>query len=95
MLEQERKTGRLSLTGDNTAWIDIVDGRIVCAGSSTDVATTQTTLMALLDWTHGTFELSSTIPPQVDAALAMPITRLLLEHARLRDEAGKQRRLLA
>src|SRR5207253_10703995 len=33
MLAHERKTGRLVVTGDRAAWIDLVDGKIVGAGS--------------------------------------------------------------
>jgi CheY-like chemotaxis protein len=89
LLEQERKTGRLVLTADHTAWLDLSDGRIVGAGSSAPTADARTTLFSLLDWTRGAFELTAVSPPRHDSTLAMPITHLLLEHARLRDESSR------
>jgi len=87
MLEHERKTGRLVLFGVNTAWIDVVDGRVVGAGSSGQSAPTRAVMMSLLDWTHGSFELLVTVPDHADSDVVHPITHLLLEHARIRDEA--------
>jgi hypothetical protein len=43
-------------------------------------------MMSLLDWTHGSFEVVATEPEHADDAGLMPITHLLLEHARIRDE---------
>lgn len=93
LFEQEKKTGRLVLTADHTAWIDLADGRIVGAGSSAPTASpdARKTLFAILDWTRGAFELTAIAPPCHDSTLAMPITHLLLEHARLRDESGPVR----
>jgi DNA-binding response OmpR family regulator len=94
MFELERKSGQLALhrpSGD--AWIDLEDGRIVNARSTEDPADPRTVVMHLLDWTTGSFELSTSrdteLPP---CDLALSITHLLLEHARQRDEA---RRLMA
>ncbi|MBL9014767.1 MAG: DUF4388 domain-containing protein [Myxococcales bacterium] len=84
MLELERKTGRVVLFAAQTGWIDLVDGRIVGAGCSGFNATTQDVMMILLDWTHGSFEVVATEPEQVE--IMLPITHLLLEHARIRDE---------
>lgn len=89
MLEQERKTGRLVMTSDRDAWIDLVDGRIVGAGPATATGGALAAVLSALDWTHGTFELSTTTPGAGE--LAMPITHALLEHARLRDEAARGR----
>lgn len=86
MLEIERKTGRLVLFGAQTAWIDVVDGRIIGAGASGLSAPARAVMMALLDWTHGTFELLVTVPDHADTDVVYPITHLLLEHARIRDE---------
>jgi twitching motility two-component system response regulator PilH len=86
MLEQERKTGRIVLFGAQTAWIDVIDGRIAGAGCSGVSAPTRAVMMSLLDWTHGTFELLVTVPDHADDAVVYPITHLLLEHARIRDE---------
>jgi CheY-like chemotaxis protein len=91
MLEQERKTGRLALTGDYVGWLDIEDGVIVSAGSSRDLDA-PTTLMSLLDWTHGTFELSSIAGPH-DSELSVSIRHLLLEHAQRTDESSRVTRL--
>ena len=93
MLEQERKSGRLMLFGARTAWIDIADGRIVGAGCAGMAADTQAMVVTLLDATHGTFELHAPRQPrgrtQAAPEVAYPITHLLLEHARQRDEARR------
>jgi DNA-binding response OmpR family regulator len=88
MFEQQRKTGRLVVTADQVAWIDIANGQIVGAGSSlgTDM---RTTLHDVLDWDHGTFELSALALPRHDPELALPIMHLLLEHACAQDEAAR------
>ena len=86
MMEQERKTGRLVLFGAQTAWIDVIDGRIAGAGCSGVSAPTRAVMMSLLDWTHGTFELLVTVPDHTDDDVVYPITHLLLEHARITDE---------
>lgn len=88
MLEQQHKTGRLTLTADHVAWIDIADGRIVAAGCSTGTDT-RATLMSVLGWDHGTFELSALAIPYHDPELALPIMHVLLEHACLCDEASR------
>jgi CheY-like chemotaxis protein len=87
MFELERKTGRLALTGEYVAWIDIVEGRIASAGSATGDEP-RAVLMSLLDWTCGSFELTGIAGPH-DGDLALPITHLLLDHACLRDEQGR------
>jgi hypothetical protein len=43
--------------------------------------------MNVLDWQAGYFELSAGTPAIAQAELAGSVTHLLLEHARLRDEA--------
>jgi CheY-like chemotaxis protein len=86
LLELERKTGRVVLFGLQTAWIDLVDGRIVNAGSSGVNAPAHAVMMSLLDWTHGTFEVIATEPDHAEDTGLMPITYMLLEHARIRDE---------
>jgi DNA-binding response OmpR family regulator len=91
MFEQDRKTGQLSVTRDQlVAWIDFVDGKIVRARSSEVEGDARAVLLKVLDWKHGYFELAG------GAAAGTPatpesntnITHLLLEHARLRDEAA-------
>jgi hypothetical protein len=88
MFEHERKSGRLVLFGAQTAWIDVIDGRIVGAGASGQSAPARAVMMSLLDWTHGSFELLVTVPE--DTGVTYPITHLLLEHARIRDEAQRR-----
>ena len=89
MFEVERKTGRLAVTGEHLAWIDIVEGRIASAGSATGEPDPRAILMTVLDWTSGSFELTGVAGPH-DGDLALPITHLLLEHACLRDEQGRE-----
>jgi CheY-like chemotaxis protein len=92
LLEQERKTGRLVLKHGHTAWIDLVDGRIVDAGWSLGEAHARNVVFSVLDWPAGSFKLLATSPRHHEATIGMSITHLLLEHARLRDEASEQAR---
>jgi DNA-binding response OmpR family regulator len=90
MFEQDKKTGQLSVTRDQlVAWIDFVDGKIVRARSSELEGDARTIVMTVLDWKHGYFELAGGTPSS--AAPGEPLSsvmHLLLEHARLRDEAA-------
>jgi CheY-like chemotaxis protein len=86
LLEQQRKTGRIVLSNGHAAWIDIVDGRIVDAGWSVDKSHPRSIVMELLEWKHGTFKLSASPSRRRDVDLALPITHLLLEQARIQDE---------
>ncbi|MBZ0235224.1 MAG: response regulator [Deltaproteobacteria bacterium] len=87
MLEQERKTGVLRLTRDETvAWLSFVDGRLVRARASDKRDDSRATLMRILDWTAGHFELSAG-SADGDPELDDSVTHLLLEHARVTDEA--------
>lgn len=92
LLEQERKTGRLVLRNGHTAWIDLVDGRIVDAGWSLAESHARNVVFSVLDWTAGSFKLLASSPRHREAAISMPITHLLLEQARLRDEASARAR---
>jgi len=86
MLEQERKTGVLRLTQDETvAWLSFVDGRLVKARSSDRRGDSRSTIMRVLDWTAGHFELSAG-GAEGEAELEDSVTHLLLEHARVSDE---------
>jgi DNA-binding response OmpR family regulator len=90
MFEQEKKTGQLSLTRDQlVAWIDFVDGRIVRARSSELDAAARDVVLKVLDWRHGYFELTSGVPASGKIEVQDTVTHLLLEHARLRDEATR------
>jgi DNA-binding response OmpR family regulator len=89
MFEQDKKTGQLSVTRDESvAWIDFVDGRIVRARSSeVEDGDAREVLMRVLDWKQGYFELAGGTPTLGKPELTQSVTHLLLEHARLRDEA--------
>jgi hypothetical protein len=89
LLEQEKKTGRLVLKNGHTAWIDLVDGRIVDAGWSLAESHARNVVFSVLDWPAGSFKLLASAPRHREAAIAMPITHLLIEQARLRDEANE------
>jgi DNA-binding response OmpR family regulator len=91
MLEQEKKSGQLSVTREHAvAWIDFVEGRIVRARSTELDADSMAVMLDVLDWETGYFELAAGgAAPAMPAELQGSITRLLLEHARLRDEAQR------
>jgi hypothetical protein len=85
MLEQEKKSGRLVLrTGDAAAWIELARGEIVGAGSTEANGDLRGTVMSLLDWAIGDFELVATAPGRMSAGLS--VTYALIEHARICDE---------
>lgn len=90
MFEQERKSGQLSISHDHSvAWIDFAEGKIVRARSSELDAGSHPVLMAVLDWKDGYFELAAGAPVGTKPELDVSITHILLEHARLRDEAHR------
>ncbi|HEY5928342.1 MAG TPA: response regulator [Kofleriaceae bacterium] len=89
MLELEKKSGRLVASNGHAAWIDIVDGRIVDAGWSLGTSHPRAVVLALLDWQGGTFKLLAGPARRRETQLSMPVTHLLLEQARLRDEAAR------
>lgn len=92
LLEQQRKTGRIVVSAGHAGWIDIVEGRIVDAGWSIDRSHPRTVVMQMLDWKQGTFKLAPSTNKRRDVDLALPITHLLLEQARLADEAAHDAR---
>ena len=90
MFEQERKSGQLSVTRDPSgAWIDFVDGKIGRARSTESEADTRSVMMTVLDWEAGYFELSAGAPAVSKTEIQTSVTHLLLEHARIRDEARR------
>jgi DNA-binding response OmpR family regulator len=92
MFEQERKSGQLSLTQDQlVAWIDFDAGKIVRARSSELDADSRSVLLRLLDWQAGYFELTAGSPAVAEPDLEVSVTQLLLEHARIRDEAAARK----
>lgn len=91
MIEQDRKTGVLTLTrSDQLAWLTFVDGRLVRVRSSDHRGDSRATLMRVLDWTDGYFELAAG-GTEGEAELEESITHLLLEHARVTDERSRSR----
>jgi DNA-binding response OmpR family regulator len=87
MFEQEKKSGQLSVTRDQlVAWIDFVEGRIVRARSSEADTNARQTILKVLDWRQGYFELSAGVPAAGTIEVEDSVTHLLLEHARIRDE---------
>ncbi len=88
MFEQERKSGSLLVTHEDAAYrVELAKGSVIDATSSVDdTMHPRAILMSLLDRAaNGTFELCA--PHQsIDDSIAMSITHLLLEHARLSDE---------
>ena len=90
MLESEKKTGQLAVTRDQlVAWIDFVDGKIVRARSSEVEGDARDIVMKVLDWKHGFFELSAGSPAPGAIEVESSVTHILLEHARLSDEAAR------
>jgi DNA-binding response OmpR family regulator len=89
MLEQDRRTGVLRVTADEVvAWLGFRDGRLVRVSASDARTDSHTTLMRVLGWTRGHFELTAGEldgEPELDGSL----TYYLLEHARLSDEARR------
>ncbi len=93
MLEQDRKTGQLAVTRDqHVAWIDFVDGKIVRARSSELAGDARSIVLEVLGWKRGYFELAGgpRSPGSPAEGLDTSIAHLLLEHARLRDEAAER-----
>jgi len=91
MLELERKTGRLVISDGHAAWIDVVDGRVVDAGWSRGEGDVRSIVLELLGVQHGTFRLTTRAVHR-DSGVALPITHLLLEWARLHDESSRPHR---
>ena len=92
MFEQERKSGSLVVTrGAVNYRVELAKGTVVDATSSLDEAVhPRQVLMALLDGAaDGRFELCAPTHATPDDAIAMSITHLLLEHARVCDERSR------
>jgi hypothetical protein len=89
MLEQDRKSGVLRLTRDEVvAWLTVGDGRLIRARASDMRADSHSTLMRVLGWTTGYFELTAGTA-EGEPELEGSVTHLLLEHARVSDEAAR------
>ena len=87
MLEHEKKTNRVVLSNGHAAWIDVVDGKVVDAGWSLDDRHPRAVVLEVLEWRNGTFKLIAPPPRRRTTSFAMPIMQLLLEQAKIRDEA--------
>ena len=87
LLDFERKSGILLLLhGNRAARVFVAEGRIVKAELGEAAATPLERMMQILDWTHGSFEFTSCEVVGSDE-IGVGTSTLLLEHARIRDEA--------
>lgn len=90
MLEQDRRSGVLRLVRDEViAWLGFVDGRITRARVSDARTDSRSTLMRVLGWPTGHFELTAG-EADGEPELEDSVTHLLLEHARFHDEAARR-----
>lgn len=86
LFEFERKSGILLLLRDgDVARVFVSDGKVLKVESSAKIVLPKHRLMALLDWTNGSFEFSPCAIGGRDE-LNTTVTAILLEHARNRDE---------
>jgi uncharacterized protein (TIGR02266 family) len=89
-LELEKKTGILGVLSDRTARVHIEDGRplkVEFEGAGAG-GTSRQLLYQMLDWTRGQFEFEVAKVACQDEVLAT-LTSILLEHARVSDEAAR------
>jgi len=87
LLEFERKTGVLVVTQEHElARVFIASGKILKVETSSGEGSQKQRLMRLLDWRDGRFEFSPAEIGQRDE-VGLSVTQLLLEHARVQDEA--------
>lgn len=89
LLDFERKSGMLILIhAGQVATLFIAQGRIVKIEPVPDGVKPRERLLELLDWRKGTFEfIMSDVVGSDEISLSTP--QILLEHARLRDEAAR------
>ena len=89
LFEFERKSGiLLLLRNGEIARVFVSEGRILKVEASMGNGAPRQRLMMLLDWRDGQFEFSPCAIGGRDE-LQVSVTALLLEHARVRDEASK------
>lgn len=90
LLEFERKSGILVLlAGDRVARLFVADGSVVKIEGPDDAGDPRSRLMSVLDWTEGNFEFTRCEVVGTDE-VGLPTSRLLLEHARIRDEEARE-----
>jgi len=87
LLEMERKSGVLVLTGDDAvARVFVRDGRVVSAAvDGRDTPRDEECIYSLLQWSHGTFQFSA-LEVDMDDHVNQTTTHLLIEGARRIDE---------
>lgn len=89
LLEFERKSGIVVVTaGARAARLFVATGRVVKLDGGRADRPARGRLMAVLDWAAGQFEFTGCEVVGADE-IGLPTTQLLLEHARVRDEAGQ------
>lgn len=87
LLEFERKTGVLVVLREHElARVFISNGKILKVETTAGDGSPKQRLMRLLDWRDGRFEFSPAEIGQRDE-VGLSVTQLLLEHARVQDEA--------
>jgi hypothetical protein len=93
LLDFERKSGILVLLGPRrlAARLFVAEGRIVKVEAGDPDETPRERLMDVLDWTAGSFEFTSCEVIGSDE-VGVGTSALLLEHARIRDEARESSR---
>ena len=92
LFEFERKSGiLLLLRNGEIARVFVADGHILKVEANRIHGPAKQRLMMLLDWQDGQFEFSPCSIGGRDE-LGIPVTQLLLEHAKLRDEISGARR---
>jgi len=89
LLDFERKSGILIVVAeDAVARVFVAGGRVVKVESSAGDAQPRARLMGVLDWSKGSFEFIACDVVGRDE-IGLPTQHILLEHARVRDEASK------
>ncbi|MBC7974306.1 MAG: response regulator, partial [Myxococcales bacterium] len=87
LLEFERKTGVLVVLREHElARVFVSNGKILKVETAAGEGSPKQRLMRLLDWRDGRFEFSPAEIAQRDE-VGLSVTQLLLEHARVQDEA--------
>ncbi len=89
LLDFERKSGiMITVAKDKVARVFVAAGRVVKVESSADIADPRKRLMAVLDWNQGSFEFIACDVVGTDE-IGLPTQHILLEHARVKDEASR------
>jgi CheY-like chemotaxis protein len=87
-LESEKRTGHLVLdNGRDQATLEIVSGALAGVHNLGNYAHPHDRVFELLDWVGGEFEFVASEELDRDTEKLIPVTYLLMEHARRQDEA--------